>query len=127
MLAAVVTGSVVMAAMGAFYLLCGKFASTPASSCEPAPPWEPYDIERFQRDNPLLINAMSFLTFWRWGAEVKGLKDFPRDKWPDNIALLYHSYHVMVGIGTVLILLTTLSAAPWHAGGFVGTGRCCGP
>ena len=34
---------------------------------------------------------------------MKGLKDFPRDQWPDNIPLLYYSYHIMVGIGTLLI------------------------
>ena len=39
---------------------------------------------------------------------MKGLKDFPRDLWPDNIPLLYYSYHIMVGIGTLLILLMLL-------------------
>ncbi len=36
---------------------------------------------------------------------MKGLKDFPRDQWPDNIPLLYYSYHIMLGIGTSLIAL----------------------
>ncbi len=60
-------------------------------------------------DNPLLVpKALSFLTYHRWEAEVKGLKDFPRDQWPDNIPLLYYSYHIMVGLGTLLIALALL-------------------
>jgi cytochrome bd ubiquinol oxidase subunit I len=52
---------------------------------------------------------LSFLTYRRWEAVVKGLKDFPRDQWPDNIPLLYYSYHIMVGLGTVLIATMALS------------------
>jgi len=69
------------------------------------------DTDRMQLDNPLLVpNALSFLTYRRWGAEVKGLKDYARDLWPDNIPLLYYSYHIMVGLGTLLIALMLLSA-----------------
>ena len=64
------------------------------------------DTDRLELDNPLLVpDALSFLTYRRWEAEVKGLKDFPRDQWPDNIPLLYYSYHIMVGIGTMLVVL----------------------
>jgi cytochrome d ubiquinol oxidase subunit I len=41
---------------------------------------------------------------------VKGLRDFPRDTWPDNIPLLYFAYHIMVGLGTILIAVMVLSA-----------------
>src|SRR2546426_6739122 len=47
-----------------------------------------------------LFRSLSFLTHRRWEAEVKGLNEFPRDQWPDNIPLLYYSYHIMVGLGT---------------------------
>jgi len=68
------------------------------------------DTDAMKLDNPLLVpQALSFLTYRRWGAVVKGLKDFPRDVWPDNIPLLYYSYHIMVGIGTFLIALMLLS------------------
>src|SRR5437899_7766281 len=30
-------------------------------------------------------------------ADVKGLLEFPETAWPDQIPLLYYSYHVMVG------------------------------
>ena len=67
------------------------------------------DTDKLALDNPILVpDALSFLTYRRWDAEVKGLKEFPRDRWPDNIPLLYYSYHIMVGIGTLLILLLLL-------------------
>ena len=69
------------------------------------------DTERLQLDNPIIVpRVLSFLTYRRWEAEVKGLKEYPRDQWPDNIPLLYYSYHIMVGLGTLLILLMLLCA-----------------
>jgi cytochrome bd ubiquinol oxidase subunit I len=156
MIAAVVTGSFVMASIGAYYLLMGKFKEQAAiflrtgvivgaisvaamlfpsgdgqgrmvaslqpvtlaameglfdtSAGAPIAILGQPDTDTMQLDNPLLVpKALSFLTYRRWGAEVKGLKDFPRDLWPDNIPLLYYSYHIMVGIGTLLILLMALS------------------
>ena len=62
-------------------------------------------------DNPITIPAvLSFLTYRRWGAEVKGLDAFPRDEWPDNIPLLYYSYHIMVGLGTIFIAIMVVAA-----------------
>lgn len=68
------------------------------------------DMEKLKMDNPLHIPKMlSFLTYYRWNAEVKGLDAFPRDQWPTNIPLLYYSYHIMVGLGTIFIAIMTLS------------------
>ena len=62
-------------------------------------------------DNPIYMpGALSFLTYKRWEAVVRGLNDFPRDQWPDNIALLYYSYHIMVGLGTIFIAITVVAA-----------------
>jgi cytochrome d ubiquinol oxidase subunit I len=36
---------------------------------------------------------------------VFGLDRFPPSAHPDNIALLYYSYHIMVGLGTILLVL----------------------
>jgi cytochrome d ubiquinol oxidase subunit I len=67
-------------------------------------------MSRLKLDNPIEVpDVLSFLTYRRWKAEVKGLKDFPRDTWPDNIPLLYYSYHIMVGLGTIMIAIMTLS------------------
>ncbi len=155
MIAAVVTGSFVMASIGAYYQLMGKFQEHAriflrtgviagaiavaallfptgdgqgrmvadhqpvtlaameglfeTSAGAPIALLGQPDTDKMELDNPLLVpKALSFLTYRRWEAEVKGLKDFPRDLWPDNIPLLYYSYHVMVGIGTILILLMLL-------------------
>jgi cytochrome d ubiquinol oxidase subunit I len=63
------------------------------------------DTDRQRLDNPIHVPyALSFLTHRRWEAVVKGLNEFPLDQWPDNIALLYYSYHIMVGLGTIFIL-----------------------
>jgi len=64
------------------------------------------NMETMTIDNPLVIPwALSFLIYERFGAEVKGLDAFPRDRWPDNIPLLYYAYHIMVGLGTVFVAI----------------------
>jgi cytochrome d ubiquinol oxidase subunit I len=69
------------------------------------------DTERRRLDNPLLIpNMLSFITYQRWSAEVKGLDAFPREQWPDNIPLLYYSFHIMVGLGTIFIAVMGVAA-----------------
>ncbi len=62
------------------------------------------DMERQRLDNPIIVPKMlSFLTYRHWGATVRGLEAFPKDEWPDNIPLLYFSYRIMVGLGTMFI------------------------
>ena len=68
------------------------------------------DVERRRLDNPLVIPRMlSFLTYNRWGAEVVGLDAFPEEDWPDNIPILYYSYHIMVGLGTIFIAIMVMA------------------
>ena len=158
MFAAVVTGSFVMSALGAFYILTRKsptFGETfvwvgvisgaiatvlmlfptgdqqgrmialnqPVTlaameglfSTEEGAPLvligQP-DTDRQRMDNAIVIPKMlSFLTYRRWEAEIQGLNDYPRDQWPDNIPLLYFSYHIMVGLGTLLIAVMLASLA----------------
>ena len=62
------------------------------------------DMETLTLDNPLILpGVLSFLVYKHFGAELKGLDAFPKEAWPDNIPLLYYSYHVMVGLGTIFI------------------------
>jgi cytochrome d ubiquinol oxidase subunit I len=64
------------------------------------------DVERKRLDNPFMVPGMlSFITAKRWDAEVKGLYAFPPDQWPTNIPLLYYSFHIMVGLGTIFIAI----------------------
>ena len=68
------------------------------------------DMDKMKMDNPFHIPKMlSFLTYYRWNAEVKGLTAFPKDQWPTNIPLLYYSYHIMVGLGTIFIAILVVA------------------
>ena len=69
------------------------------------------DGTKQQLDNPLTVPKMlSFLSYKRWNAEVKGMKAFPKEDLPDNVPLLYFAYHIMVGLGTMFIAVMGLSA-----------------
>jgi cytochrome d ubiquinol oxidase subunit I len=69
------------------------------------------DIAARKIDNPILVPKMlSFLTYRRWNAEVKGLNAVPERDWPENIPLLYFSYHIMVGLGTLFIAVMGIAA-----------------
>ncbi|MGC2195720.1 MAG: cytochrome ubiquinol oxidase subunit I [Terriglobales bacterium] len=154
---AVVTGAFVMASVGAFYLLWGKYLEhgrifvrvgvvagvvftvlqlfptgdgqgrllahkQPATLAAmealfDSTPGAPLvligqpNVEERKIDNPLVVPRMlSFLTYRRWEAEVRGLNAFPPDTWPDNIPLLYYTYHIMVGLGTIFIAVMVIAA-----------------
>jgi cytochrome d ubiquinol oxidase subunit I len=65
------------------------------------------DMDKQRLDNPIEVPRMlSFLTYLHWGAEVKGMDHFPSEQLPTNVPLLYYSYHIMVGLGTLLIAVT---------------------
>ena len=69
------------------------------------------DVPNRRLDNPLVIPKMlSFLTYMAWASQVRGLDRFPEDLWPDHVPLLYYSYHVMVGLGTIFIAILALAA-----------------
>jgi cytochrome d ubiquinol oxidase subunit I len=152
MSAAVITGSVVMSATGAFYLLTdqhhaharifirtGVIAGAIASCLMMYPlgdaqalnvaTYQPTtlsameglfhsekgaplailgqpDMQTEKLQNPFVIpDVLSFLTYRRWHAEIKGLDAYPRDQWPDNVPLLYYAYHNMVGLGSFFIAI----------------------
>jgi len=153
---AVITGAFVMASVGAFYLLWGKFeeygriflrvgvtaallssvlqvfptgdgqgrmvaVNQPATlaamealfESQPGAPivlvGQP-NVQERKIDNPIQVPmALSFLTYRAWKAEVKGLDAFPQDQWPTNIELLYFSYHIMVGLGTLFIAIALVA------------------
>lgn len=64
------------------------------------------DMDKLELDNPIEVpGALSFMTYKRWDARVEGLTSFDRDKWPDNVPLLYYAYHVMVGLGTIFMAI----------------------
>jgi cytochrome d ubiquinol oxidase subunit I len=151
-LAAVVTGSFVVAAIGAFYALrglhpvqarlylrAGTFVGLIASLLVAFPTGDQQakmvgnhqpialaamegkfrggkmasvaligqpNIEAQRLDNPIEVpGALSFLAYGHFGSFVHGLNDFPKDQWPDNLELLYYSFHIMITLGTLFIIL----------------------
>jgi cytochrome d ubiquinol oxidase subunit I len=69
------------------------------------------DVDARRLDNPIKVPAvLSFLAYGSFGATVVGLNDVPRALWPDNVELLYYAYHMMVGLGTMLLLLMAIAA-----------------
>ena len=69
------------------------------------------DVEDRSIENPIVVpRALSYLIYQNWNAEVKGLDAFPQKNWPDNIPLLYYSYHVMVGLGSIFIAVMIVAA-----------------
>ena len=153
---AVITGSFVMAAVGAFYLLSKRHESYgktflrvgvtvgiiatvlqlfptgdsqgrmvaenqpvtlaameglfESSSAAPIAILGQPDVPNRSLDNPLVIpHALSFLTYRHWVGEVRGLDSFPVSDWPDRITLVYYSYHIMVGLGTIFIAIMGLA------------------
>jgi cytochrome bd ubiquinol oxidase subunit I len=162
MVAAVVTASFVMAAVGAYYTLTGRHAPTAGlflrlgvaaalvagllvavtgdRQAKMVARHQPVALAamegRFETsahagltvigqpnvaarrlDNPVVIPwVLSFLAFGTVHAEVQGLDAFPREIWPDNIELLYYSFHIMAGLGTILTAIALVSVLLWWAG-----------
>jgi len=57
-------------------------------------------------ENPIEVpGALSFLAYGHFGSNVRGLDDFPQESWPVNIELLYYSFHLMITLGTLFIVL----------------------
>jgi cytochrome d ubiquinol oxidase subunit I len=150
--AALVTGSFVVAAMGAFYALrglhseqarlylnAGTLVGLIASALVAFPSgdsqakmvgrYQPATLAamegRFQGgrlaevtvigqpnvserrlENPIpLPGVLSFLAYGTFKSYVKGLDEFPKENWPDNIELLYYSFHIMITLGMIFIAI----------------------
>ena len=68
------------------------------------------NVETKTIDNPIIVPKMlSFLVNRNWNSEVKGLDAFPKEDWPTNIPLLYYTYHIMVGLGTIFMAIMLIA------------------
>jgi len=64
------------------------------------------NVRERRLDNPLKVpGILSFLAYGHFQSNVRGLSEFPEGDWPDNIELLYYAFHIMVGLGTILIAI----------------------
>ena len=69
------------------------------------------DVAKRKIENPIRVPAvLSFIAYGTFSSNVKGLLEFPEDQWPQNIELLYYSFHIMAGLGTLMIALMALAA-----------------
>lgn len=51
------------------------------------------NVNEQRLENPIpLPGALSFLAYGTFQSYVKGLNEFPKDTWPDNIELLYYAF-----------------------------------
>jgi len=70
------------------------------------------NVEGRRLDNPVrLPGLLSFIAHGSFSSDVKGLDEFPQDRWPSNLEFLYYGFHIMVGLGTLFIALMGLAAA----------------
>jgi cytochrome d ubiquinol oxidase subunit I len=70
----------------------------------------PNTAERRLESTIEMPKLLSFLTSRRWDERLTGLNDIPENRWPDSAALVYYSYHVMVGLGTILLAIAAVAA-----------------
>jgi cytochrome d ubiquinol oxidase subunit I len=64
------------------------------------------NVRERRLDNPVAIpGVLSFVAYGSFSSDVKGLNEFPVDVWPTNVELLYYSFHIMAGLGTLFIAL----------------------
>jgi cytochrome d ubiquinol oxidase subunit I len=152
---AAITGSFVLAAMGAFYLLMnrhiafarlcvrvgvvgalifcafqifptGDRAAHDVATHQPSAFAAMEGLFQTEKGAPLVIignpntekkkldstiempHFLSFLTSRRWNEEIKGLDSIPEDQWPDSVPLVYYAYHIMVGLGTILLAIAAI-------------------
>jgi cytochrome d ubiquinol oxidase subunit I len=79
------------------------------------------NVSERKLENPIVVpGILSFLAYGTFGSTVKGLHDFPQEEWPDNIELLYYSYHIMAGLGTLFILVMGVGAVLLWRGSLEG-------
>lgn len=61
-------------------------------------------------------NGLSLLATHSLEGQVTGLKDVPRENRPPNIPLLFWSFRIMIGIGTLYFLVMLWAVLLWRAG-----------
>jgi cytochrome d ubiquinol oxidase subunit I len=68
------------------------------------------NVRERRLDNPIHLPAvLSWIAYGDFSANVRGLDEFPREDWPPQIELLYYSFHIMVGLGTIFIAVAALA------------------
>ena len=74
------------------------------------------DKEKQEVSGIKIPNGLSFLIHQDFNAKVTGLNAFPENERPGQINAVFQFYHLMVGIGMVLIGLSLLGGFLWWRG-----------
>jgi cytochrome bd ubiquinol oxidase subunit I len=81
----------------------GKFQSGPMAGV--AVIGQP-NVAAHRLDNSIEVpGALSFLAYGTFQSYVRGLEEYPREDWPDNPELLYYSFHIMITLGSIFVVL----------------------
>jgi cytochrome d ubiquinol oxidase subunit I len=68
------------------------------------------NVAQHRIENPIRLPAvLSFIAYGSFSSNVKGLEAFPENQWPQNIEFLYYAFHIMAGLGTLLIAVMGLA------------------
>lgn len=59
--------------------------------------------------------GLSFLTYRDFKTPVPGLKEFPRDEWP-NVSAVFQTYHLMIAMWGLMALCIGISLVLWRKG-----------
>jgi cytochrome d ubiquinol oxidase subunit I len=69
------------------------------------------DVAQRKLENPIRMpGILSFIAYGSFSSNVAGLNEYPEKDWPTSIELLYYSFHIMAGLGTIFIVTMGLSA-----------------
>jgi cytochrome d ubiquinol oxidase subunit I len=80
------------------------------------------DVANRRLDNPIRMpGILSFIAYGSFDSNVKGLSEFPQNQWPTNIELLFYSFHIMAGLGTIFIAIMGLAVLMLWRGRLVRT------
>jgi cytochrome d ubiquinol oxidase subunit I len=68
------------------------------------------NVASHRLDNPIEVpGALSFLAYGTFQSFVHGLDEYPARDWPDNLELLYYSFHIMITLGTIFIVMMSFA------------------
>ena len=69
------------------------------------------NVRERRLDNPIRVPGCPELPrLWPVQRLRAWLNEFPSDDWPTSIELLYYVFHIMVGLGTIMMALMALAA-----------------
>ncbi len=72
------------------------------------------DTQKHVLIDPIFVpKILSFLAYGNFGANVKGLDEYPVDLRPP-VAVTYYAYHIMVGLGTIFLGLGFIGVVLWR-------------